>query len=65
MGSLVLCSRLLPELWSLKLSKIVHFLQFFADVIKKPKAVIANYLYASQTCRFALLQNSIGYYAMT
>ena len=40
------------------------FLQFFADVSKKSKAVIAIYVYASESSRFALLENGIGYYAM-
>ena len=48
---------------TLKLSKIVSFLHFFANVSNKSKAVIAVYVY---TCsRFALLENDIGYYAMT
>ena len=50
------------ELWSL--SKIVPFLQFFANVNKKSKAVVAIYVYASESSRFALLENGIGYYAM-
>ena len=49
----------------LKLSKIVSFLQFFADISKKSKAVIAIYVYASESSRFALLENGISYYAMT
>ena len=48
----------------LKLSKIVFFLQFFADISKKSKAVIAIYVYASESSRFALLENGVGYYAM-
>ena len=38
----------------LKLSKMWLFLQFFADVMKKSKAVIAIYVYASKSSRFAL-----------
>ena len=49
----------------LKLSKIVSFLHFFADVSNKSKAVIAVYVYAFESSRFALLENGIGYYAMT
>ena len=49
----------------LKLSKIASFLQFFADVSERFKAVIAIYIYASESSRFALLQNGCGYYAMT
>ena len=47
-----------------KLSKLVSFLQFFADISKKSKAVIAIYVYASESSRFALLENGVGYYAM-
>ena len=49
----------------LKLSKIVSFLHFFANVSNKSKAVIAVYVYAFESSRFALLENGIGYYAMT
>ena len=48
----------------LKLSRIVFFLQFFADISKNSKAVIAIYIYASESSRFALLENSVGYYAI-
>ena len=48
----------------LKLSKIVSFLQFFADIRKKSKAVIAIYIYASESSCFTLLENDVGYYAM-
>ena len=48
----------------LKLSKIVSFLHFFANVSNKSKAVIAVYVYAFESSRFALLENGIGYYAM-
>ena len=41
------------------------FLQFFADVSKKSKAVKAIYVYASESSRFALLRNGVGYYAIT
>ena len=47
-----------------KLSKIVSFLQFFADISKKSRAVIAIYVYASESSRFTLLENGVGYYAM-
>ena len=40
-----------------------HF--FFANVSKKSKAVIATYVYASESSRFTLLENDIGYYAVT
>ena len=48
----------------LKLSKVVPVLQFLADVSTKSKVVIAIYVYASESSRFALLKNGIGYYAM-
>ena len=48
----------------LKLSKIVSFLQFFADITKKSKTVISVYVYACESSCFALLENGFGYYAM-
>ena len=49
----------------LKLSKIVSFMHFFANVSNKSKVVIAIYVYAFESSRFALLENDIGCYAMT
>ena len=57
----------------LKLSKFVAYLQFFADVCKKSKPIIAIYvyiyiyiyIYASESSCFALLKNGIGYSAIT
>ena len=49
----------------LKLNKIVYFLQLFPDVSKKSKAVIAIYVYVFESSHFALLENGIGYYALT
>ena len=49
---------------TLKLSKIVSFLHFFANVSNKSKAVIAVYVYAFESSRFAFLENGIGYYVM-
>ena len=46
-----------------KFPKIVSFLQFFGDV-SKSKVVIAIYVYAIESSRFAFLKNGIGYYAM-
>ena len=43
----------------LKLSKIVSFLQFLTIVSKKLNAVIAIYVYVSESSRFALLENDI------
>ena len=50
---------------ALKLSKIVSFSQFFADVSKKSKTVREIYVYTSESSCFALLENGIGYYAIT
>ena len=47
-----------------KLSKIVTILQFFADISKKSEAVIAIYVYETESYRFALLENGVGYYVM-
>ena len=49
----------------LKLSKIVSFFQIFADFSKKIEAVVAIYVYASESFWFALLEIDIDYYAMT
>ena len=49
----------------LKLLRIVSILEFFADVSKKSKTVIAIYAYAFESSRFALLENGIGCYVMT
>ena len=49
----------------LKLSKIVSFLHFFADVSNKSKAVIAVYVYAFESSCFGLLENGISFYAIT
>ena len=49
----------------LKLSKIVSLLKFLTDVSEKAKAVIAIYVYASESSCFALLENGNSYYDMT
>ena len=54
----------LSWLMVLKLSKIVPFLQFFADISKKSKAVIAIYVYESEGSHFALSENGVVYYAL-
>ena len=41
------------------------FSAFFTDVSNKSEAVIAVYVYAFEISRFTLLENGIGYYAMT
>ena len=49
----------------LKFSKIVSYLQFFADTSKKSIAVIvAIFVYASESSPFAILANGVGYYTM-
>ena len=48
----------------LKLSKVVSFLHFFADVSKKSKADMATYVYASESSCFSLLENDISNYPM-
>ena len=55
----------LPRVIVLKLSNIMPYLQFLADVSKKPKAVTAIFVYTSESSCFALLENGDGYYAMT
>ena len=55
----------LPWVMVLKLSKIMSFLQYFAYVSKKSKAVIATCVYASESSRFALLESGVDYYVMT
>ena len=63
----VLCLVFMSCSWImvLKLSKTVSFLQIIADVSKKSEAVIAIFVYASESSRFALLENGIGHHAMT
>ena len=60
MRSFVWFSCLLSELWSLN-CQIVYFLHFFADV----RPLNLRPLYASESSRFAPLENIIDYYAMT
>ena len=43
----------------------LKILELLADVSKKSKAIIALHVYASESSPFALLENGIGYYAMT
>ena len=53
------------DLWSLKLSKKVHFLRFCADLSKKSKPVKAIYIHATERPCCTLSENGIVYYAMT
>ena len=48
----------------LKLSQIVPFLQFFADVSRTSKAAMTFYVYSSESSCFGLLENGIGYFPM-
>ena len=43
----------------------MFFLRFFADVSNKSKAVVAVFVYTFESSCFTLLENGIGYYAMT
>ena len=65
MGSFVWFWCFLPELWSFNCQKLCLFCDFLADVSKISKAVIAIYVYASESSRFALLENGIVYYALS
>ena len=47
------------------LSSFLSFLQFFVDTSKINEAVVAIYVYVSESSHFALLENGIRYYAMT
>ena len=57
------CFHILPDLWCLDYQKL-HPFAFFADISKKLKTVIAIYVYASENSCLALLEKSVGYYAM-
>ena len=48
----------------LKLSKILFFLQFFANISENSKTVVAIYVYASESSCFTFLKNGVGYYAI-
>ena len=54
----------LSKLCSLNCQKLQHFCTFLLMLAKKYKAIIAICIYASESSRFALLENGIGYYAM-
>ena len=45
----------------LKLSKKVHFLQFFADLSQKPKCVKVIYIYGSESFYYSLSENDMAY----
>ena len=46
----------------LKLSKKVHFFQFYADLSRKHKSVKANYIYASESSCDTLSENDMVYW---
>ena len=66
MGSFAWFPCLLPKLWSLNCQKLCPFCNFLY-VSKKSKDIIAVYVYASESFRFAVLENGIVimFYAMT
>ena len=47
-----------------ELSEKVHFLQFRAELSKRPKSIKVSYIYASERSRYALSENGIACYAM-
>ena len=47
-------------IYGLRWSEIVFFLEMFADLSKQYKAVIAFYVYTSESSRFALSENGIA-----
>ena len=48
-----------------ELSKTMYLLQLFVDVNRKYKAVIAIYVYASESSCFTILEDGVGYDTMT
>ena len=45
----------------LKLSKKVHFLQFCADLSKKPKSVKAKYIHAGESYHYTLSEDGTAW----
>ena len=64
MGLLVWFPFLLPELWSLNCLKLYPLYILLLISAKKFKAVMAIHVDASESSRFALLENGVGYYAI-
>ena len=60
-GVISLVSMFLTWVMVLKLSKKVHFLQFCADLSKKPKPVKAIYMYWPESSQYTLSENDIVY----
>ena len=59
----VICLVFISPFWVkvLRLSKNLSFLQFFSNVSKRSKTVIATFVYGSQSSRFVLLEDGIDY----
>ena len=51
----------LPELWSLNCPQKVLFLQFCADLSKKPKSVKEIYIYSPESSHYTLSENDMVY----
>ena len=49
----------------LKLSKKMHFLQFFADLSKKSETIKTIYIYPSENSFYGLSKNGVVCYDMT
>ena len=60
-GVICLVSFLPSWVMVLRLSKIVHFLQIYADISKKSKCIKAIYLYSSERPYHVLSKNSMFY----
>ena len=64
-GVICLGSIFISTVMILKLSKNMHFLQFCANLSKKPQYTKATYIFASESTRCALSKNGIVYYVIT
>ena len=60
-GVICLLSMFPSRVMALKCSKNVHFMQFCADLSKKPKSLKAISIYASQQSRHTLSGNGMVY----
>ena len=63
-GVIFLVSMFFFELWSLNCSKTA-FLQFCADLIKKPKSVKVIFTYASERSHYTLSKNDKVYVGLS
>ena len=64
-GSFVYFPWFLSELWSLNGPKKNKFLQFSADLSKKPKSVKVIYIYPSESSHYTLLENDVVYRSLS